>query len=253
MTRVVVFGAQGRMGEATCTAVSQADDLDLVGKITRGDTPNLAQAEVAVDFSVPSATVANVLTCIAAGVHAVVGATGWSQESLAAVRQALAEREATGGSAVGVLIAPNFALGAILAMSFAQQAARFYESAEVIELHHPAKVDAPSGTAVRTAALIAAARSEAGLGPIPDATQTDPHGARGADISGIRVHAVRLQGLVAHEEILFGAPGEQLSIRHDSFDRISFMPGVLAGIRAISSRPGLHIGLERVLDLTAPN
>jgi 4-hydroxy-tetrahydrodipicolinate reductase len=150
---------------------------------------------------------------------------------------------------LGVLVAPNFAIGAVLMMAFARRAARFYESVEVVELHHPDKVDAPSGTAARTAELISQARRDAGLPPVPDATTSDPGGARGADVDGVRVHAVRLRGLVAHQEVLFGSPGEQLTVRHDSFDRASFMPGVLAGVRAVGSRPGLTVGLEHVLDL----
>ena len=164
--------------------------------------------------------------------------------NLAAVRSQL-----TGKPGVGVLIAPNFAIGAILMMSFAQQAAKFYESVEVIELHHPDKVDAPSGTAARTASLIAQARQDAGLGDVPDATTSDPDGARGAGVDGIRVHAVRLRGLVAHQEVLFGATGEVLTIRHDSFDRVSFMPGVLEGVRQVGSHPGLTVGLESYLGL----
>ncbi|MGL5828441.1 MAG: 4-hydroxy-tetrahydrodipicolinate reductase, partial [Angustibacter sp.] len=199
------------MGRATCAALEQTADLRLVRRFPRAAVRDFGDVHVAVDFSVPEATLDNVLACIAAGVHAVVGATGWPEDSLAAVRRSLAERAAQGGSAVGVLIAPNFALGAILAMCFAEQAARFYESVEVIELHHPDKLDAPSGTALRTAGRIAQARAAAGWGPVPDATASDPRGARGADVDGVRVHAVRLRGLVAHEEILFGAPGEQLS------------------------------------------
>ena len=173
-----------------------------------------------------------------------VGTTGWTQDALAAVSSQLA-----GKLGVGVLIAPNFAIGAILMMSFARQAARFYESAEIIELHHPDKVDAPSGTAARTASLIARARRDAGLGEVPDATTSDPHGARGARIDGIPVHALRLRGLVAHQEVLLGAVGELLTIRHDSFDRVSFMPGVMAGVRQVGDHPGLTVGLENYLGL----
>jgi 4-hydroxy-tetrahydrodipicolinate reductase len=233
------------MGSEVCRAVEAAPDLDLAGRYDVGDDlGDLAGAQVAVDFTVPDATLGNVLHLVDRGVHAVVGTTGWTDERLARVRDALAERPHT-----GVLIAPNFAIGAILLLRFAREAARFYESAEVVELHHPDKVDAPSGTALRTARTIAAARAKAGLGPSPDATTTDPDGARGADIEGVHVHAVRLRGLVAHEEILFGGDGEQLTLRHDSFDRASFMPGVLAGVRAIAERPGLTVGLEQVLDL----
>jgi 4-hydroxy-tetrahydrodipicolinate reductase len=175
----------------------------------------------------------------------VVGTTGWTQDALAAVRVQLATRPG-----VGVLIAPNFAIGAILMMSFAQQAARFYESVEIVELHHPDKVDAPSGTAARTASLIAGARRDAGLGDVPDATTSDPGGARGARVDGIPVHALRLRGLVAHQEVMLGATGELLTIRHDSFDRVSFMPGVMAGVRGVGDHPGLTVGLENYLALT---
>ncbi len=242
---VAVIGAAGRMGSEVCRAVEAADDLDLAARYDVGDDlGDLAGADVAVDFTVPDATLGNVLHLVEAGVHAVVGTTGWTDERLARVREALIERPHT-----GVLIAPNFAIGAILLLRFAREAARFYESAEVVELHHPDKVDAPSGTALRTAREISAARSAAGLGASPDATTSDPDGARGADIGGVHVHAVRLRGLVAHEEILFGATGEQLTLRHDSFDRASFMPGVLAGVRAVPERPGLTVGLEQILDL----
>ncbi|HWJ85402.1 MAG TPA: 4-hydroxy-tetrahydrodipicolinate reductase, partial [Cellulomonas sp.] len=179
-----------------------------------------------------------------AGVHVVVGTTGWDDEAKARVRDHLADRPG-----VGVLIAPNFALGAVFAMAFAARAAAWFESVEVVELHHPDKVDAPSGTAQHTAAAIAAARAAAGVGPSPDATTQELAGARGADVDGVRVHAVRLRGLVAHEEILLGNAGEQLTIRHDSFDRVSFMPGVLLGVRQVGSRPGLTVGLEHLLDL----
>jgi 4-hydroxy-tetrahydrodipicolinate reductase len=244
-TKVAVIGAAGRMGREVCRAVDAADDLELVTRLDAGDDlGDLGGAEVAVEFSVPSASLGNVLHCVERGVHVVVGTTGWNDEKLAEVRSALGDR-----TGVGVLVAPNFAIGAVLMMAFARQAARFYESVEVIELHHPDKVDAPSGTAARTAALVSRARQDAGLPPVPDATTTDPGGARGADVDGVRVHAVRLRGLVAHQEVLFGAVGEQLTVRHDSFDRASFMPGVLAGVRGVPTRPGLTVGLEHVLDL----
>jgi 4-hydroxy-tetrahydrodipicolinate reductase len=233
------------MGSEVCRAVEAADDLELVGRFGSGDDlGDLGGADVVVEFSVPGATLHNVLHCVERGAHVVVGTTGWDDERLAAVRDALADRPGQ-----GVLVAPNFAIGALLMMRFAQQAARFYESVEVVELHHPDKVDAPSGTAARTARLIAQARRDAGLGAVPDATSSDPGGARGADVDGVRVHAVRLRGLVAHQEVLLGAPGEQLTVRHDSFDRVSFMPGVLAGVRAVGSHPGLTVGLEHLLDL----
>ncbi len=242
---MAVIGARGRMGTATCTAVRNADDLDLVGEYDLGDElGDLNGADVAVVFSVPDVAPGHVAHCIDQGVHAVVGTTGWDDERVAAVASQLADKPG-----VGVLIAPNFAIGAILMMSFARQAARFYDSVEIVELHHPRKVDAPSGTAARTARLVAAARAEAGLGPVPDATTTDPGGARGATIDGIHVHAVRMTGLVAHQEVVFGTEGEGLTIRHDSYDRVSFMPGVLEGIRGVRSHPGVTVGLEHYLGL----
>lgn len=247
--RVAVTGAAGRMGTTVCRAVEEAEGLELVARLDAGDpitAENLNGADVAVDFTVPAVAEANVHALIDAGVDAVVGTTGWTEESYARVREHLAEPGAAGRS---VLIAPNFALSAVLAMSLAARAARYFESAEVVELHHPNKVDAPSGTAIATARGIAAARAEAGLGPVPDATQADPLGARGAVIDGVHVHAVRLRGLTAHEEIVLGNPGEQLTIRTDSFDRASFMPGVILAVREVGARPGLTIGLDRLLDL----
>jgi 4-hydroxy-tetrahydrodipicolinate reductase len=256
IVRVAVLGARGRMGATVCRAVEAADDLELVAAVDldgaddgagrAGDAALAAGAQVAVDFTTPGAVLDNVRALVAGGVHAVVGTTGFDEARLDVVRAALD----AGPPGVGVLVAPNFALGAVLLMQFAQTAARWYESVEVVELHHPDKVDAPSGTARRTAELMAAARAEAGLGDVPDATSTSLEGARGAHVAGIPVHAVRLRGLVAHQEVLFGAPGETLTIRHDSYDRESFMPGVLLGIRSVGSRPGLTVGLEHLLDLT---
>ncbi|SDU76253.1 4-hydroxy-tetrahydrodipicolinate reductase [Jiangella alkaliphila] len=243
--RVAVIGAAGRMGQQVAEAVERADGLELAGRFDVGDDlGDLGGADVAVEFTVPGATLANVLHCVEQGVHAVVGTTGWTDESLGQVRAALAVHPK-----VGVLIAPNFAIGAVLTMRFAAQAARFYESVEVIELHHPDKVDAPSGTAIHTAEVIAEARRAADVSPAPDATASALDGARGARVDGVPVHAVRLRGLVAHEEVLFGSPGETLTIRHDSYDRASFMPGVLAGVRGVVDRPGLTVGLEEILDL----
>ncbi len=245
--KVAVLGAAGRMGRTVCEAVEAADGLELVAALdAQDDVADAARAEaqVAVDFTVPSVTEANVHALVDAGMHAVVGTTGWDDAALTRVREHLAR-----APQVGVLVAPNFALGAVLAMDFAARAARWFESVEVIELHHPDKVDAPSGTARHTAEGIAAARRDAGLGPVPDATIQELPGARGADVDGVRVHAVRLRGLVAHEEILLGNAGEQLTIRHDSFDRTSFMPGVLHAVRQVAGRPGLTVGLENYLDL----
>lgn len=243
--RVAVIGARGRMGRQVCAAVEAAPDLELGPQIDLGDPVEaVADADVAVVFSVPDAALDNVLDCVRHGVHTVVGTTGWTPEALDAVRAELAGRPE-----VGVLVAPNFGLGAVLLLRFAAIAAPHYESVEIVELHHPDKVDAPSGTARYTAAVIAAARKDAGCGPIPDATTSALDGARGAQVDGIAVHAVRLRGLVAHEEVYFGSPGELLTIRHDSFDRESFMPGVLLGVRTVASRPGLTVGLEHYLDV----
>ncbi len=244
-TKVAVIGAAGRMGTTVCEAVEGAGDLELVARFDEGDElGDLGGADVAVDFTVLAASEETVRHCVRQGVHVVVGTSGWTDERAAALRP---EVEAADG--VGVLIAPNFAIGAVLMMQFAKQAARFYESVEVIELHHPRKVDAPSGTATRTAELIAGARSEAGLGEVPDATTKDPDGARGARVGGVPVHAVRLRGLVAHQEVLLGNEGEMLTLRHDSFDRVSFMPGVLTAVREVSGHPGVTVGLEHVLGL----
>ncbi|AYD89575.1 4-hydroxy-tetrahydrodipicolinate reductase [Actinomyces sp. 2119] len=246
---VAVIGAAGRMGSTVCQAVEQAEGLELVARLDVGDTidvEHLGGAQVAVDFTVPGVTEANVHALVDAGCDVVVGTTGWTEAAYERVREHLARPEAAGRS---VLIAPNFALSAVLAMSLAARAARFFESAEVIELHHPDKVDAPSGTAVATARGIAAARAQAGLAPVPDATQTDLHGARGAVIDGIHVHAVRLRGLTAHEEVVLGNPGEQLTIRTDSFDRSSFMPGVILAVRQVGWLEGLTVGLDAVMEM----
>lgn len=245
--RVGVLGSNGRVGTAICTAVTAADDLDLVATVDQGDpleTFVSAQTQVVVDFTNPSVVMDNLKFLVDNGIHAVVGTTGFDDARLEQVRGWLADRPDT-----GVLIAPNFAIGAVLSMRFAAQAARFFESVEVIELHHPNKADAPSGTAYHTAELVALARAEAGVGISPDATTTELAGARGADVDGVRVHSVRLAGLVAHQEVLFGTEGETLTIRHDSIDRSSFAPGVLLGVRRIADRPGLTVGLDPLLDL----
>ena len=250
-TSVAVIGASGRMGSEVCRAVEAAGGLRLVGTFDVGDElGDLAGAQVVVEFSVPDASPANVAHCVAQGVHVVVGTTGWDAARLQTLeRQLAAAPPSRSGAGVGVLVAPNFAIGAILMMSFAQQAARFYESVEIIELHHPDKVDAPSGTAARTADLVGAAREGAGLAPVPDATTSDPGGARGGRVHGIPVHSVRLRGLVAHQEVLLGNEGEALTIRHDSFDRVSFMPGVIEGVRKVADHPGVTVGLEHYLGL----
>lgn len=244
--KVAVLGADGRMGSTVCRAVEEAPDLVLAARLDRGDdVASLAgRVDVAVDFTLPAVTEANVHALLDAGVHAVVGTTGWDEAALGRVREHAARTDG-----LGVVVAPNFALSAVLAMQFAATAARWFESAEVIELHHPDKVDAPSGTARHTAAGIAAARAAAASPPLPDATSQALDGARGALVDGVPVHAVRLRGLVAHEEILLGNPGEVLTLRHDSLDRTSFMPGVLLAVREVGSRPGLTVGLEHLLGL----
>jgi 4-hydroxy-tetrahydrodipicolinate reductase len=241
--RVAVLGAKGRMGAEVVRAVEAAPDTALAGAFDAGDALDLSGADVAVDFTHPDAVMGNLAACVAASVHCVVGTTGFDEARLSEVR-ALLE-----GTQVGVLVAPNFGIAAVLMMRFAAQAARWFESVEVVELHHPGKADAPSGTARRTAELVAAARREAGSAPMPDATSQALDGARGADVDGVRVHAVRLAGLVAHQEVLLGGSGETLTLRHDSYDRASFMPGVLLGVRSVADRPGLTVGLEALLDL----
>ena len=245
--RVGVIGARGRMGSEVCRAVDAAKDMELVAMVDAGDWLfNVADvgAEVVVDFTQPDVVMDNVRFCVDQGIHCVVGTTGFDETRLETIRGWLEHRPD-----LAVLVAPNFAIGAVLSMRFAQLAAKYYESVEVIELHHPRKIDAPSGTAARTAALIAQARAQAGLGPGPDATTQAVDGARGAQVDGVRVHSVRLAGLVAHQEVLFGTEGETLTIRHDSLDRTSFMPGVLLAVRSVLRRPGLTIGIEPLLDL----
>ncbi|WP_313316925.1 4-hydroxy-tetrahydrodipicolinate reductase [Gordonia sputi] len=245
--RVGVFGSGGKVGQAMVDAVEAAEDLVFTTGVDKGDDPVVfvdTDTSVVIDFTHPSVVMDNLKFLIENGIHAVVGTTGFTAERLAQVREWLSD-----APDVGVLIAPNFAIGAVLSMRFAQQAARFFDSVEVIELHHPQKADAPSGTAYRTAALIAESRAQAGVGPSPDATTEELPGARGAVVDGVRVHSVRLAGLVAHQEVLLGTQGETLTIRHDSIDRSSFAPGVLLGVRQIGTRPGLTVGLDELMDL----
>ena len=245
--KVAVFGARGRMGAEVCRAVQAAPDLELVAALDVGDDRTPAeQAQVMVDFTHPDAVMDNLSWCVGHGVHAVVGTTGFTPDRLTRLRSELAT-----APGVGVVVAANFSIGAVLMMHFADQAGRFYESVEIIELHHPNKADAPSGTATTTAHRIAAAREAADRPPIPDATSQEVAGARGADVAGIRVHGVRLRGLVAHQEVLFGDPGETLTVRHDSLDRVSFMPGVLTAVRAVIDRPGLTVGIDELLGLAS--
>ena len=243
--RVGVLGAKGKVGATIVEGVEAADDLTFTAGVDAGDALSLftdTDTQVVVDFTHPSVVMDNLKFLIENGIHAVVGTTGFTDERTVRVREWLSAKPD-----VAVLIAPNFAIGALLSMQFAKQAARFFESVEVVELHHPHKADAPSGTAARTARLIAEARK--GLPLSPDATSTGIDGARGADVDGVRVHSVRLAGLVAHQEVLFGTQGETLTIRHDSIDRTSFVPGVLLAVRHVAERPGLTVGIEPLLDL----
>jgi 4-hydroxy-tetrahydrodipicolinate reductase len=245
MINVAVLGARGRMGSEVVKAVEAAEGLALVAALDMGDSLEQLKgsaAHVIVDFTVPDSVMANLEFLIDNGMNVVVGTTGFDDAKLATVKGWLAANPT-----VGVLIAPNFAIGAVLMMEFAAKAARYFESAEIIELHHPAKVDAPSGTAVRTAELMSAARTEAGLGAMPDATTTSLDGARGASVGGVPIHSVRARGLVAHQEVLFGGLGETLTIRHDSIDRAGFMPGVILGVRKIVNTPGLTHGLDKFM------
>lgn len=250
--RVGVLGAHGRLGTAVADAVDRADDLALVARVGRGDaledllgdgTPS-SGAQVVVDVTHPDVVMDHLRFCLDHGLHAVVGTTGFDEERVATLRAWLEEHPD-----LGVVLAPNFSVGAVLMMRLAALAAPYFESVEITELHHPDKVDAPSGTARRTAELVAAARAEAGCGPAPDATSSALEGARGASVHGVPVHSVRVRGLVAHQEVLLGGLGETLQVRHDSYDRASFGPGAVAAVRAVVDRPGLTVGLEHVLDL----
>jgi 4-hydroxy-tetrahydrodipicolinate reductase len=236
---IVFFGYEGKVGKVIAAGLEEAGH-GVLGVEAGDEIPD--GGESAVDFTQPDAVVGNIEACIDRGLPVVVGTTGWESERQRV--DALAREQG-----VAVFVAPNFSIGAVLMMQFAAKAARYYESVEIVELHHPDKVDAPSGTARRTAELVAAARREAGAGPIPDATTTALDGARGAEVDGIRVHGVRLRGLVAHQEVLFGDEGETLTIRHDSMARVSFMAGVLLGVRKIVDTPGLTVGLEHFMDL----
>jgi 4-hydroxy-tetrahydrodipicolinate reductase len=248
--KIGVLGALGKVGREVCAAVEAADDLELVARIDADDPLDAlveAGAEAIVDFTHPDVVMANLEFCLSRGIHAVVGTTGFDDARLEQLRGWLRDQPET-----GCLIAPNFSLGAIFMMRFAAAAAPYFESVEIIELHHPDKADAPSGTAQRTARLVAEARRQAGSPAMPDATSTELDGARGSDVEGVRVHAVRARGLVAHQEVVLGGLGETLTLRHDSLDRASFTPGVLAGLRAIGDHPGLTVGLEHFMELDSP-
>jgi 4-hydroxy-tetrahydrodipicolinate reductase len=246
MIKVGVLGAKGRMGSEVCQTVERADDLELTAAVDVGDAREpLVGCDVVVDFTHPGAVLDNLRWCLEHDRNVVVGTSGFDEARLVSVAGWLGETPTA-----RALIVPNFSVGAVLMMRFAEQAAAFFESAEVIELHHAAKVDAPSGTAQRTASRIAVARAAAGLGPAPDATVSEVTGARGAAMDGVRVHSVRLSGLLAHQEVLLGGHGEILTIRHDSLDRASFMPGVLVAVRGVAALPaGLTVGLESLLGL----
>ena len=245
MINVAVLGAKGRMGAEVVKAVEAEPGMSLVAALDIGDSLDQlksAGAKVVVDFTTPDCVMANLEFLINNGINVVVGTTGFDAIKLTTVESHLRQNPT-----VGVLIAPNFAIGAVLMMEFATKAARYFESAEIIELHHPDKVDAPSGTATRTAQLMSDARKVAGLAPMPDATSSGIDGARGARVGDIPVHSVRTRGLVAHQEVILGGLGETLTIRHDSLDRAGFMPGVLLGIRNVVSHPGLTHGLDKFM------
>ena len=245
MIKVGVLGARGRMGAEVVKAVSEAADLELVAALDLGDSLDQLKSngvQVVVDFTTPDSVMANLEFLISNGINSVVGTTGFDADRISKLEKLIAANPK-----VGVLIAPNFAIGAVLMMEFATKAAKYFESAEIIELHHPNKVDAPSGTASRTAELMSKARKEAGMSAMPDATSTSLDGARGASVGDIPVHSVRLRGLIAHQEVLLGGLGETLTIRHDSLDRAGFMPGVLLGVRKIITHPGLTFGLEKFM------
>ncbi|MGV9303168.1 4-hydroxy-tetrahydrodipicolinate reductase [Nonomuraea sp. NPDC003727] len=245
MMRVGVLGARGKVGVEVCRAVEAATDMELVAAVDKDDPiESLEGAQVVVDFTHPDVVMGNLEWAISHGVHPVVGTTGFDEERLATVRGWLERFPGT-----NCLIAPNFGIGAVLMMHFAQQAARYFDSVEIVELHHPNKADAPSGTARRTAELVAEARAKAGMAAMPDATSSALDGARGADVGGVHVHSVRLAGLIAHQEVLLGGAGEILTIRHDTMNRASFTPGVLLGVRRVGELPGLTVGLEALLDL----
>jgi len=243
--RVGVLGARGRMGAEVVKAVTNSSDLELVAQLDLGDSLDQLvsnKVEVVVDFTTPDSVMKNLEFLIANDINAVVGTTGFDQARIDSLSKDLAKHPK-----VGILVAPNFAIGAVLMMEFAEKAARYFESAEIIEMHHPAKVDAPSGTAARTAELMTQARKESSLPAMPDATKDAREGARGSKVGDIQIHSIRAQGLVAHQEVLFGGLGETLTIRHDSIDRAGFMPGVLLGVRSVINHPGLTHGLDKFM------
>jgi len=246
--KVAVLGSKGRMGSEAVKAISAAEDLELVAQLDVGDSlDNLIKsgAQTVVDFTHPDSVMGNLEFAIKNGINVVVGTTGFDAKKLNEIKSWLQAQPK-----VGALIAPNFGLGAVLMMQFAAQASKYFESVEIIELHHPAKADAPSGTASRTAELITEARKSVNKEAMPDATSSALPGARGAKVGDVPVHSVRLRGLVAHQEVILGDLGETLTIRHDSIDRTGFMPGVLLGVRKVGQNPGLTFGLEHFMDLS---
>lgn len=245
--KVAVLGAKGRMGAESVKAIKAASDLELVAELDLGDSLEIIKsngAQVIVDFTHPDAVMKNLEFSINNGINVVVGTTGFDEKRLQQVQEWLKSNPK-----VGAVIAPNFGLGAVLMMQFAAKAARYFESVEIVELHHPEKADAPSGTAARTAELITQERVAANRPAMPDKTSTSLPGARGAKVGDVPIHSVRLRGLVAHQEVLLGDQGETLSIRHDSIDRTGFMPGVLLAVREVVNRPGLTFGLEHLMEL----
>jgi len=243
--RVGVLGARGRMGAEVVKAVTNTSDLELVAQLDLGDSLDqlvASGAQVVVDFTTPDSVMKNLEFLIQNEIHAVVGTTGFDSARIDSLSKELSKHPQ-----VGVLIAPNFAIGAVLMMEFAEKAARYFDSAEIIEMHHPAKVDAPSGTAARTAELMTQARKDSKKAPMPDATKQSLEGARGSKVGDIQIHSIRAQGLVAHQEVLLGGVGETLTIRHDSLDRAGFMPGVLLGVRSVINHPGLTHGLDKFM------
>ena len=243
--RVGVLGARGRMGAEVVKAVNNSTDLELVAELDLGDSLDqliTSGAQVVVDFTTPDSVMKNLEFLIQNNIHAVVGTTGFDSARIDSLSKELSQHPK-----VGVLIAPNFAIGAVLMMEFAEKAARYFESAEIVEMHHPAKVDAPSGTAARTAELMTQARKDSKKGAMPDATKQSLDGARGSKVGDIPIHSIRAQGLVAHQEVLLGGIGETLTIRHDSLDRAGFMPGVLLGVRSVINHPGLTHGLDKFM------
>lgn len=245
MINVAVLGAKGRMGAEVVKAVNSDPGMSLIAALDLGDSLNQllgSGTHVVVDFTTPDSVMANLDFLINNGINVVVGTTGFDDKKLAII-----DGLCTANPSVGVLIAPNFAIGAVLMMEFAAKAARYFESAEIIELHHPDKVDAPSGTAARTAQLMSDARKAAGLKAMPDATTTALDGARGSKVGDVPIHSVRARGLVAHQEVILGGLGETLTIRHDSLDRAGFMPGVLLGVRSVIKHPGLTHGLDKFM------